>query len=71
MKSENNNSFTISPTNGGDQEYIIFNKVKEKEPSEDRLIKGSGYWGMYNILNYQTVKIHLTTLFSSQNHKTH
>lgn len=56
MKSENNNSFTISPTNGGDQEYIIFNKVKEKEPSEDRLIKGSGYWGMYNILNYQTVK---------------
>lgn len=56
MKSENNNSFTISPTNGGDQEYIIFNKVKEKEPSEDKLIKGSGYWGMYNILNYKTVK---------------
>lgn len=56
MKSENNNSFTISPNNGGDQEYIIFNKVKEKEPSEDRLIKGSGYWGMYNILNYKTVK---------------
>lgn len=56
MKSENNNSFTISPTNGGDQEYIIFNKVKEKEPSEDRLIKGSGYWGMYNVQNYTTVK---------------
>lgn len=56
MKSENNNSFTISTTNGGDQEYIIFNKVKEKEPSEDRLIKGSGYWGMYNIENYKTVK---------------
>lgn len=56
MKSENNNSFTISTTNGGDQEYIVFNKVQEKEPSEDRLIKGSGYWGMYNIENYKTVK---------------
>ena len=56
MKSENNNSFTISTTNGGDQEYIVFNKVQEKEPSADRFIKDSGYWGMYNVQNYTTVK---------------
>ena len=65
-KSDKNGYFEFRNVKAGNYTLQFFhhgNKVQEKEPSADRFIKGSGYWGMYNVQNYTTVRpLRLPTL---------